>query len=168
MTDIESTAREIHLNPGDLWFGEGAVRLRTVLGSCISVTLWHPLRRIGGMCHFMLPGRVRGKEVPLSGKYADEAFLIFDREMECAKTRPGEYQAKVFGGGNMFPNTNIRTQGDVGLRNLEVARQLLARRGIEVVVQHVGGAGHRRLIFDIWSGDAWLSFQDIQAPEGIL
>lgn len=163
MKDSAGTVREIYLNPGDWWFGGGAVRLRTVLGSCISVTLWHPQRHLGGMCHFMLPGRVRSKDADLSGKYADEAFLIFDAEMERAKTRPSEYQAKVFGGGNMFPNNPVRTQGDVGLRNLEVARQLLAQRGIDVAVQHVGGAGHRKLIFDIWSGDAWLNFQDIQA-----
>lgn len=168
MTYLESPVREIHLNPGDLWFGGGAVRLRTVLGSCISVTLWHPLKRIGGMCHFMLPGRGRGGHDELSGKYADEAFLLFDREMALTKTRPGDYQAKIFGGGNMFPNSSVHAQGDVGLRNLEVARQLLAERGIEVAVQHVGGAGHRKLIFDVWSGDAWLNFQDMQSAEDVL
>jgi chemotaxis protein CheD len=168
MTDQETEVREIYLNPGDLWFGGGRVRLRTVLGSCVSVTLWHPQRRIGGMCHFMLPGRVRGKQSDLNGKYADEAFMIFDGEMERARTRPGEYQAKVFGGGNMFPNATGRIQGDVGQRNFEIARELVARRGFDVVVQHVGGAGHRKLIFDVWSGDAWLNFQDMQIAEGVL
>lgn len=163
MRERETTVREIYLNPGDLWFGEGQVRLHTVLGSCISVTLWHPLRRIGGMCHFMLPSRVRGNHAEPNGKYADEAFLIFDREMERFKTRPQEYQAKVFGGGNMFPNAGAPARSDVGQRNFEVARSLLARRGIDAVVEHVGGAGHRKLLFDIWSGDAWLSFQDLQA-----
>lgn len=168
MTDSSGPVREIHLNPGDLWFGGGAVRLRTVLGSCISVTLWHPWRHIGGMCHFMLPGRSRDRDAELSGKYADEAFLIFDAEMERANTRPCDYQAKLFGGGNMFPNSSSPAQGDVGLRNLEVARELLAERGIEVGVQHVGGAGHRKLIFDVWSGDAWLSFQDLLTVEGLV
>ncbi|MBS1191588.1 MAG: chemotaxis protein [Rhodocyclaceae bacterium] len=163
MTTQGHAVREIHLNPGDLWFGGGLVRLRTVLGSCVSITLWHPQRRIGGMCHFMLPGRVRSKAAELSGKYADEAFQIFDAEMSRAGTRHREYQAKIFGGGNMFPNAGIRIQGDVGQRNVEIAHKLLARRGIEVVVQHVGGAGHRKLIFDVWNGDAWLNFQDMLA-----
>lgn len=159
--------REILLNPGDLWFGGGRVRLRTVLGSCISVTLWHPRRRVGGMCHFMLPGRSRQEDEALSGKYADEAFLMFDTQIMLANTRPNEYQAKIFGGGNMFPNSSLRPEGDVGLHNLEAARELLAERSMAIIGEHVGGAGHRKLIFDVWSGDAWMSFQDVQPVEGI-
>lgn len=167
MSDGPGAVKDIHLNPGDLWFGGGAVRLRTVLGSCVSVTLWHPLHHVGGMCHFMLPDRHRGGDAALNGKYADEAFQIFDTEMGRAGTRPAEYQAKIFGGGNMFPSAR-GAQGDVGQRNLEAARRLLLQRGIDVVVKHVGGSGHRKLIFDVWSGDAWLYFQDLQAAAGVL
>lgn len=166
MIDTDSPVREIHLNPGDLWFGSGVVRLRTVLGSCISVTLWHPVRHVGGMCHFMLPGRSRRPDEELSGKYADEAFLLFDTQILLANTRPEEYQAKIFGGGNMFPGSVVRPESDVGQRNLETARQLLAERGMLITGEHVGGAGHRRLLFDVWSGDAWLSFQDVLPIEG--
>ena len=42
---------EIFLQPGELWFGDEQTRIRTILGSCVAVTLWHPGRRIGGMCH---------------------------------------------------------------------------------------------------------------------
>lgn len=166
MTGTARPAKEIHLNPGDLWFGEGMVRLRTVLGSCVSVTLWHPGRRIGGMCHFMLPGRQRGRSAGLSGKYADEVFHIFDAEMLRARTAPQEYQAKVFGGGNMFPQSSSRNCSDVGRRNIEAATRLLAWRGIDVVVQHVGGSGHRKVLFDLWSGDVWLNFQDAETLPG--
>jgi len=57
-------AHEIVLHPGDWWFGGGDTRARTVLGSCIAITLWHPQLRVGGMCHYMLPQRV----APGSGK----------------------------------------------------------------------------------------------------
>src|SRR5690606_5865574 len=50
---------EVNLLPGALWFGTGDVRLHTLLGSCVAITLWHPRYRYGGMCHFMLPGRSR-------------------------------------------------------------------------------------------------------------
>ncbi|HSD37501.1 MAG TPA: chemotaxis protein CheD [Rhodocyclaceae bacterium] len=157
---------DIYLNPGDLWFGGGHMRLRTVLGSCVSVTLWHPRRHVGGMCHFMLPvrGGPRNAE-PLSGKYADEAFRLFDAKIAIARTQPSEYRAKVFGGGNMFPKNCCGAQANVGLRNVEKAFELLAARDIDVVVEHVGGAGHRKVMFDVWSGDAWLNFQDIGDDE---
>lgn len=166
MTSI-AAARDIRLNPGDIWFGEGAVRLHTLLGSCISVTFWHPLRRLGGMCHFMLPGRSPSRVSEPSGKYADEAFDFFDREMARARTRPDDYEAKVFGGGNMFSGSGSLHLADVGQRNIEIAQEMLARRGIEMAVLHVGGSGHRRLVFDVGSGDAWLSFQCLQPSAGV-
>lgn len=46
---------EVVLKPGDFYFGGGATRISTLLGSCVSMTLWHPRRKIGGMCHYMLP-----------------------------------------------------------------------------------------------------------------
>ena len=47
--------REIFLNPGDYAFGDEQVRMRTLLGSCVAVTFWHPKLRVGAMCHYLLP-----------------------------------------------------------------------------------------------------------------
>jgi len=46
---------EVVLGPGDLYFGDRRTRIRTLLGSCVAVTLWHPKAQIGGMCHYMMP-----------------------------------------------------------------------------------------------------------------
>lgn len=40
---------ETVLAPGDVVFETRPVRLRTLLGSCVAITFWHPHRRIGGM-----------------------------------------------------------------------------------------------------------------------
>jgi len=48
---------EIFLGPGDLFFGDRDTRIRTLLGSCVAVTLWHPRAKLGGMCHFVVPTR---------------------------------------------------------------------------------------------------------------
>ena len=42
--------RTVLLGAGDFYFGSGHTRVSTLLGSCVSITLWHPRRRIGGMC----------------------------------------------------------------------------------------------------------------------
>jgi len=47
-------AHRFTLNPGDFRFyvpipGVAPLRLYTLLGSCVSVVLWHPERKIGGM-----------------------------------------------------------------------------------------------------------------------
>ena len=50
---------EIYLQPGELWFGDANTRIRTILGSCVAITLWHPHRRIDGMCRYMSQSRAR-------------------------------------------------------------------------------------------------------------
>ena len=53
---------EIFLQPGEFYFGEGKTRIRTLLGSCVAITLWHPRLHIGGMSHYMLPSRPRHRK----------------------------------------------------------------------------------------------------------
>lgn len=164
-------AVEIFLQPGELWFGDDNMRVRTILGSCVAVTLWHPQRRIGGMCHYMLPTRGRRKGGQnLDGKYADEALDLLVREMIEAGSRPAEYEAKLFGGGRMFHG--METSLHVPDNNVATARQLATRHGFRVVAQHLGGHGHRQVILDIWSGNAWLKHTPLppaeRAPPALL
>jgi len=151
---------EVFLNPGEFYFGEGDIRISTLLGSCVSIVLWHPIRRHGGMCHYMLDSRgiiVDG----LDGKYADEAMELFMIELKKRKTHPSEYTVKMFGGGNMFPNRkSANPEEDIGHRNIEAGHHLLDRYGFKLANEHVGGYGHRRLMLDLWNGDVWMKFTD--------
>lgn len=144
----------VFLNPGDFHFGRDKIRLHTLLGSCVAITLWHPKLRIGGMCHYLLPDRASpcAKTHKLDGRYADEAVQLFLLEVTRHNTRPKDYHVKIFGGGNMFPR-RTKNQMDVGVRNIEVARRLLMEYGFALSIEDVGGAGHRRIIFDLWNGD---------------
>ena len=62
------------LSAGDFHFGSGQTRISTLLGSCVSITLWHPRKHIGGMCHYLLPARTRKPGEPPDGRYGDEAL----------------------------------------------------------------------------------------------
>ena len=155
-TDLE----EVFLNPGDFHFGGPQTRISTLLGSCVSITLWHPRRHIGGMCHYMLAERRRPADAPLDGRFGSEAFELFLQCVRNARTRATEYEAKLFGGGNMFSGRSSEVM-DIGRRNVELGRELLARYHIPLVAEHVGGSGRRKLHFDLSSGHVWLAF-----PEG--
>jgi chemotaxis protein CheD len=150
---------EIFLHQGDVYFGDRDTRIRTVLGSCVAITMWHPQLLLGGMCHYMLPGRRRTAKEALDGKYADEALELMLTEIRRSGTRPSEYQIKLFGGGNMFPSSTKMREQHVGLRNVEAGRELLARHGLKIHAEHLGGLGHRNLLFDIWSGHVWMKHQ---------
>ena len=171
---------EIFLQPGDFYFGDRDTRIRTVLGSCVSIVCWHPQKMIGGMCHYMLPTRGERRNDEPDGKYADEAMEMFLREMRAANTQPSEYQVKVFGAGNMFP---LAGNGDcryctpekayhkaeglcpkVPCRNRQVAYDLVRKHGFTIHAEHLGGQGHRQLLFDVWSGNAWMKHVPASTP----
>lgn len=157
--------QQVFLNPGDFWFGEGPVHVRTLLGSCVSIVMWHPLRRVGGMCHIMLPCRSQPGSAPLDGRYADEAMQLFVQESQKYRVRLSEMQVKLFGGGNMFPAHAIAFSPTIGERNVDVARELLAAQGLTVCAEHVGGHGHRRVVFDVLNGDVYVGHgASLQAP----
>jgi len=153
---------EIFLQPGEFYFGDENTRIRTLLGSCIAITFWHPKLRLGGMCHYLLPSRPELPSIKaLDGRYGDEALVWLLREATAKGTDPGQYEIKVFGGGNMFPGSPIAGRSEVGQRNIEQALTLLKNYQLPLAAKHVGGFGHRNLIFDVWSGDVWVKFVEI-------
>lgn len=156
--------KTVVLSAGDFYFGSGHTRISTLLGSCVSITLWHPRKHIGGMCHYMMTERNRPPDAAPDGRYASEAFELFLQHVERAGTRPSEYQAKLFGGANMFSGGKSGTM-DIGSRNIEYGRKLLSSRNIALMAEHVAGSGRRKLHFDIWSGDVWLSFPEGEGAE---
>ena len=147
---------EIFLQPGDLFVADSTYQIRTILGSCVSITLWHPIARVGGMSHFLLP--TRGAEAtgqPLDGRYGDEALQHMINELKQAGVAHTGCQAKIFGGGNMFPDHFHAGAINVGQRNGEAARAMLSRHGIPIVSESLFGVGHRQIIFDVSKGDVW-------------
>ena len=58
----------IFLKPGEVHFGRDPARVITVLGSCVSVIMYHRHTMIGAICHAVMPSR-RGageKEILIS------------------------------------------------------------------------------------------------------
>lgn len=150
---------DLFLHPGEFYFGTAPARIGTLLGSCVAVTLWHPGRRIGGMCHILLYGRRRSGSEALDPRYADETIELFARELRLRRLAPEECQAKLFGGGRMFSGQRLGPL-EIGRRNIEAARGALAAHGLRIVAEHVGGTGRRRLNFDLSTGEVWLRARD--------
>jgi chemotaxis protein CheD len=155
---------DVFLKQGEVRFAGRNTRIRTLLGSCVAITMWHPEMLFGGMCHYLLPSRSKPGSGELDGMYGDEALELMLGEVRKTGTRPGDYQIKLFGGGQMFPDATHREGSNVGAKNVEAARQLLKRLGLSIHAEHICGAGHRNLIFDIWSGDVWMKHQPLKHP----
>jgi len=144
-------AEEIYLKPGEFYFGEGNRRVTTVLGSCVTITMWHPLLLHGGMCHFRLPSR-NAPHVRPDGNYADEAMALFMSEIRRRRGHAPHYVVKVFGGANMFEAETPAIM-QIGAQNIEAAFRLLAEYGFSVAEQRVGNFGRCRVQMDLWNGE---------------
>lgn len=148
-------AREVFLNPGQLACGKADAVFGTLLGSCVAITLWHPARRIGCICHYLLPAPpLRG---PADGRYGSSAFAQMAATLAQQGVDLRDCVAKVFGGSTLLQGTALL---DIGRENIATARQLLQQAGLVPTVEHVGGVHSRRLLFDLASGDVWLRFDD--------
>jgi chemotaxis protein CheD len=146
---------EIFLQPGEYYVGDADCRIRTLLGSCVSITLWHPKMRIGGMTHFLLSERGSDQVLELDGRYGDEAMWILLRELMRLEVDPTKCVAKIFGGGNMFRHAVTNRTVNIGKKNGEAARAMLQGYGIPIVSESLYGDGHRQIIFDVSNGHVW-------------
>lgn len=158
---------EIFLEPGEFHFTtDPDSRIRTLLGSCVAMTMWHPRRRWGAMCHYLLPTRSKAAKCELDGRYGDEAYLMFLKEVARHRTNPEEFEIKLFGGGNMFPEiTACRGQDlSVGEKNIQAGIALLEHFGLPIKACNVGGAGHRVVMLDVWDGNVWVKHQTPAPP----
>jgi chemotaxis protein CheD len=146
----------VFLNPGEHFVGDERHRIRTLLGSCVSITLWHPGLRVGAMSHFLLSERSARTLGPLDGRYGEEALQLMSDQLMRQSVNLKDCDAKIFGGGDMFP----QHRGDgmavnVGRKNGEAARRMLEARGIRIRSESLFGEGHRRILFDVRSGHVW-------------
>lgn len=147
--------REVTLQPGEFYFGQDDTIIRTHLGSCVAITMWHPEQKRGGMCHYMLPSRGHST-MNLDGRYADEAIQLFINEISKHPAPIHEYEVKLFGGGNMFIEQQTLNTMNVAIKNIKAARQLTQHTGLTIKAHHLGHAGHRSLIFELANGNVWV------------
>jgi len=140
-----------YLQPGQLHVTPTPTVITTILGSCVSVCLFDVRTRVGGMNHFMLPQLAgSGTQSPRFGNFAMQDLL--DRMLSAGAKKPF-IRAHVFGGSCMFEQ--MRTTQHLGHKNIQLAIDFLALRGIDIVDTNVGGDRGRKLRFHTDEGNAW-------------
>jgi chemotaxis protein CheD len=153
---FEDKAIDVFLQPGAYFIGDSRHRIRTLLGSCVSITLWHPIKKIGTMSHFLLANRIHDEAAPkFDGRYGKEVMSLMIQELRQLNINANECEGKIFGGGDMFPGQSRSNLINVGRKNGEIARTLLNSQGIPIISESLFGVGHRQIIFDVRNGDVW-------------
>lgn len=147
---------EIFLLPGQFYFGRAHNPIRTILGSCIAITMWNERTKIGGMCHYKLPVRSKPLSVYLDGNYGDEAIQLFIENMKHHRLKPHEMQVGVYGAGNMFKDIINDDSRSISAQNIRLANNLLPSLGFTISHKDYGGSISRRVSLDIETGEVSL------------
>ncbi len=137
-----------YLLPGNLFAHQEEHIVTTVLGSCVSVCLWDPVTKIGGINHYMLP--LWNGEGLASPRYGNIAITKLVEKMLDLGAEPAKLKAKVFGGGDVLSGKNGFM--NIGERNILLARDMLRDARIPIVSADTGGKNGRKLLFNTRTG----------------
>ena len=108
------------------------------LGSCIGLTLYDPVTKIGGMVHYMLPDSTQVRNNQNIAKFADTGIDELLKRVIAAGANRQRLVAKIAGGAKMFETTGVSNIGNIGARNAEAAKQILKQKGIRLVAEDTG------------------------------
>ncbi|MBI1752597.1 MAG: chemotaxis protein CheD [Acidobacteria bacterium] len=150
----EQAPRIITLKPGEFAFAEGLSRIQTLLGSCVSVTFWDAGRRLGAMCHYMLPERPSAKRGDTHlGRYGLEVMAHILETFRNRGIATPRLETRMFGGGNMFdPSLQMDDAISIGPRNVQAGRQFLRDQGLRLCQEDTAGEVSRRVTFEVSTG----------------
>ena len=108
------------------------------LGSCIGLTLYDPVTKIGGMVHYMLPDSTQVRNNDNIAKFADTGIDELLKKVVAAGASRQRLVAKIAGGAKMFETTGVSAIGHIGARNAETAKQILKQKGIRLIAEDTG------------------------------
>jgi two-component system chemotaxis response regulator CheB len=144
-----ATDRLIALGVGEIIVTNEPSVITTVLGSCVSVCIFSVLGRCGGMNHFVMPRQLTHSpcaEADEIYRYGEAAIAtLIDMLLSLPGVSREELRAKIVGGACLKGHGVINAE--VGEQNVALAQRVLARLGIPVIGNEVGGAAGRKIFF---------------------
>jgi len=163
----DDTVTDYYLKPAEMLFCTEPSRVRTVLGSCVSVVMFHAASRFGAICHAMQAEcgviNCREKECPERFKYVDCSVRMMLRLFEQRGAKRRQVVVKLFGGADMFGSGSGSA---VGRRNIIAAVSAAEACGLLISACNVGGTRGRKLLFYSHTGEVFMKYQH-RAAEGI-
>ena len=132
-------SRGIIVGMADLNIGKAPDIITTVgLGSCIGLTLYDPVTRVGGLVHYMLPDSTQMRNHSNIAKFCDTGVQELLKRVTMAGANRRRLVAKIAGGAKMFAVNQESNVGSVGERNTVAAKQILRQLGIQLIAEDTG------------------------------
>lgn len=132
-----------------------AMLISFALGSCIGVTLYDPLVRVGGLLHFMLPDSQidRQKSQRNPWMFADTGIPLFFQEAYKLGAEKKRVYVKVVGGSQVLDDSSYF---NIGKRNYLALRRIFWTNNVLIDAEDIGGSVNRTIRLEIGSGRVWV------------
>lgn len=142
--------KEIKIGIGDMNIlrQEGTL-ITYALGSCVGITLYDPMIKLGGLLHIMLP-QAGNQRNSTPYKFADTGIQEMLRKMSVFGGVKNRYICKIAGGAQMFSMTG--PIGNIGERNVVMVRKILGEQNITISGEDVGKNIARTMLIDVATG----------------
>jgi chemotaxis protein CheD len=141
----------VFLQPGEIVTTETPVSVKTVLGSCVAITMRSARAGFAAMAHCLLPSA--GIHAPLpaceASRYVDSTIDLMLRVFARRGITQQDLEIKLFGGADRMSMGGY----GVGRRNVETAVKTLAGYGIIAAASVTGGRRGLVVQFDTASGE---------------
>jgi chemotaxis protein CheD len=121
------------------------------LGSCVAVCTYDPIAGVGGVLHAMLPSNPQSAQ-DRSLRYVDHGIAALLDGMTRRGALLSRMVVKLAGGARVLSLPGAQDKFNVGVRNVNSAREELGRRGLAIAAADVGGTKGRTVVLNVETG----------------
>lgn len=125
------------------------------LGSCLGITIYDPVVKVGGLLHIMLPdSRIdSAKAAAQPAMFVDSGVPALFRAAYKLGADKHRVQICVAGGAQIMDNSGYF---NIGKRNYEALTKMLNEHGLRIHAEQVGGMVNRTMYLNLATGDVRL------------
>lgn len=125
------------------------------LGSCVGITIYDSISKVGGMLHAMLPDSTinpaRASTRPFM--FVDTGLPAMFRAIYALGGLKHRITAKMAGGAEFLDENKVF---NIGRRNVEAVATMLSRNGVSLEAVDIGGYDSRTMRLDLATGEVTL------------
>ncbi len=141
------------------------VLITYALGSCIGISFYDPMIKLGALLHIMLPEKPAGGDTNVF-KFADSGIAETLRKLYAFGAMKGRLVCKIAGGAKMFEMKGGGGLGNIGDRNAMTVKKVLMANGLRVSSADTGANYARTMLLDVQTGQ--VRIRSVGKPEKIL
>ena len=141
------------------------VLITYALGSCIGVSFYDPMIKLGALLHIMLPEKSGAKDGNVF-KFADTGIRETLRKLTAFGGSKSRMVCKIAGGAKMFEMKGGGGLGNIGERNAQNVKRILMSEGLRVSSEDVGANYARTMLLDVATGQVYI--RSAGRPEKVL